>query len=41
MVAGADAERTNVSGVEALANYLGRLPQPVEMTAVTRFRIAQ
>jgi 2',3'-cyclic-nucleotide 2'-phosphodiesterase/3'-nucleotidase len=41
MIAGADVERTNLSGVEALANYLGRLPQPVEMTAVTRFRVDQ
>ena len=34
-----EVDRTNLSAVDALANYLGRLSQPVKMTSITRFRL--
>ena len=40
MLAGVrDVDRVDLFAVDALANYLGRLPQPVGMTSVTRFRV--
>jgi len=38
MLRGAAAERVGVSDLEALVNYLQRLPRPVEVPQVQRFR---
>jgi 2',3'-cyclic-nucleotide 2'-phosphodiesterase (5'-nucleotidase family) len=34
-----EVERVDLFAVDALANYLGRLPQLVAITSVTRFRL--
>jgi 2',3'-cyclic-nucleotide 2'-phosphodiesterase (5'-nucleotidase family) len=40
MLAGVrEVEQLSLFAVDALANYLRRLPQPVTMTSVTRFRV--